>query len=198
MHTRSFFLYLLLTIALSLPGPVWSLAEERPPRLAIEIHEKGTALIQASIELQTPPDQAFMILTDYEQWPTLFPEGFHIHLTDCQEDCSVVADMIIPHVLVSWTTHLRVTSHESPPHMFELHLLDGDYLQYQLRWDFAPTQNSENTLATMSLTLQPKGSLTDWTPNFFYEWTLRNGLENHFKRIQQQVALRSGKSFSSK
>ncbi len=193
MHKRSLFLYLFLTIVFSLFRPVLSLAEEGSPILTIEIQEKGTALIHASIELPTAPDQAFMILTDYGQWSTLFPEGFHIHLTDCPEDCSVIADMIIPHVLVSWTTHLRVTSHESPPHMFELHLLDGDYLQYQLRWDFSPTQDSENTLATMSLTLQPKGSLTDWTPNFFYEWTLRNGLEDHFKRIQHQVRLRSSK-----
>jgi len=178
-------------MAFSLFRPEWGFAEEPPQILTIEIHEKGTALIHGSIELRATPDQAFMILTDYERWPTLFPEGFHIHLADCSEDCSVVADMVIPHALVSWTTHLRVTAHESPPHMFELHLLDGDYLQYRLRWEFSPIPDSEKTLAIMSLTLQPKGSLTDWTPNFFYEWTLRNGLEDHFERIQQQVTLRS-------
>ncbi|WP_447970454.1 SRPBCC family protein [Nitrospira sp. M1] len=188
MHQRRLLLFVLLHMVLSLFRPEWASAEDPSQLLAIEIQDHGTAVIHATMELLTAPDQAFAILTDYEQWAALFPEGFHIHLTDCAEACTVVADMIIPHALVPWTTRLRVQSQESPPHLFELHLLDGDYLQYHLRWEFAPALDTKKTRATMSLTLQPKGSLTNWTPNFLYEWTLRNGLEDHFEKIRQHIA----------
>ena len=199
MQNRLYILFLfVIQIALCLfySGGVY--AEDPSHTLNIEIQDKGTAVIHARIELQTAPDQAFKILTDYDQWPTLFPEGFHIHITDCSGNCSVIADMVIPHALVSWTTHLRARSQEYPPHTFELHLVDGDYLQYQLKWEFAPAQEAESTHATMNLVVQPKGWLAEWTPDFLYEWTIRKGLEDHFTRFQQQAILRSANSFPTK
>ena len=176
---------------LFLPLPS-AFADEKSSALDIDIQEQGTAKIHAYLELKTNPQHAFEILTDYEHWNKLFPQGFAITLAECPGVCSVIADMTIPHVLVPWSTRLRAKSIEHPPHTFELHLLDGDYEQYYLRWGLARSNTNNTTSATMTLILQPKGWLTTWTPDFLYEWTLRNGLEDHFERIQRQVGLQPG------
>ncbi|GJL56593.1 MAG: hypothetical protein NPIRA02_37250 [Nitrospirales bacterium] len=198
MHQRRLLLFLLVHVTLNLFRPEWTSAAPPSQLLTIEIQDRGTAIIHATMELPIPPEQAFTLLTDYEQWPTLFPEGFQIHLTDCAENCTVIADMVIPHALVPWTTRLRVQSHESPPHMFALHLLDGDYVQYHLRWEFAPALDVKKTRATMRLTFQPNGLLAEWTPDSLYAWTIRKGLEDHFAKIRQHIYLRSGDSSLTK
>ncbi len=189
-----FLLFILILLASNLLNSSWASAENTSPTLYIEIQDKGIAIVHGRVDLPTTPEEAFNILSDYEQWPALFPEGFHIEIADCFENCTVVADMIIPHAIVPWTTHLRAKSIEHPPNTFELHLIDGDYLQYQLKWEFEPGQEAEKTHATMDLLLQPKGWLAEWAPDFFYEWTIRKGLEDHFKRVEQQVTLKSENS----
>ena len=183
---------------LSLLNPDQAYTEESPYALDIEIQEHGIANIHAQLTIQAPPHLVYHVLTDYEHWPTLFPEGFQIHLSPCSHDCTIVADMLIPHTFVPWDTHLRVKSIESSLHSFELHLLEGDYVQYHLRWKLTSTEIPAQTQAVMDFILQPKTSIMKWTPDFLYEWALRKGLEDHFDKIQQQLAVRLRKSAPTK
>ncbi len=184
-----FFLFLLNPL-----NPMRGYTEEPSHILDIDLQESGVAKIHAELFIEAPPKQVFHILTDYEHWPTLFPEGFQIELFPCSEECSMIADMIIPNALIPWTTHLRAQSREYPPHTFELHLIEGDYLEYQLIWKFAPTDVPKQTHATMNFTLQPQKTITDMIPDFLYEWAIRKGLEDHFDKIRQQVKATSHQS----
>ncbi len=173
----------------SLLNPDRAYTEEYPYALDIKLQKHGVANIHAQLKIQAPPSLVYHVLTDYEHWSTLFPEGFQIHLSPCSKDCTIMADMLIPHTFIPWDTHLRVKSIESPPLSFELHLLEGDYVQYHLRWKLAPTEIPGQTQAVMDFLLQPKSSIMNLTPDFLYEWALRKGLEDHFNKIQEQVTV---------
>ncbi|MCA9471583.1 MAG: SRPBCC family protein [Nitrospirales bacterium] len=193
-HVRTTFACLcIIFLGLFLVSSAPAFAGEEPYTLQIEVLDHGAARIHGRLTLLTDPQHAFKILTDYEHWNALFPQGFQIQLFECLEDCTVIADMTIPHALVPWSTHLRVKAVEHPPQTFELQLLEGDYEQYHLRWEFTQGKGKNITLATMTLLLQPQGWLAAWTPNVLYEWTLRNGLEDHFERILTQVSVESAR-----
>jgi hypothetical protein len=40
-------------------------------------------MIQARVKLSAPPDVVFGVLTDYANWPTLFPPGVEVKVTKC-------------------------------------------------------------------------------------------------------------------
>lgn len=164
-------------------------AHQNTVTLNIQTQDNGVAVIEALVELPAPPKVAFHVLTDYQNWPALFPEGVQVTVTPCQGPC-VVTDLLIPHGFLPWETRLQATSHEQPPHTLETRLIEGDYLQYNQVWRLTPTSTGEHTYATLNLTLQPKGWIKQWTPDFLYRWMLRKEMEEHLNRLQRQVTLR--------
>ena len=71
------------------------------------------AVIQAQIKLPAPPDLAVAVLTDYTNWPLLFPNGIEIQV-ERHPDRVVVTEMTIPHKVLLSKTRLKAKSTETP------------------------------------------------------------------------------------
>ena len=170
-------------------------AADDPNTLEIRIEGDGVAMIEARIELPAPPDVAFTVLTDYPNWPALFPYDVVIQIEKFP-DGSVVTDMTIPHKVLSGTTHLKTKSTETPPHKLETTLIDGDFYQYEQVWRLTPKQDGQYTCAELNLKLQPKGWIMKLVPEFLYRWLLRGDLEEHFEKLRIQVRLKNETGFS--
>ncbi len=184
----SILLVLFLSLALIESRQIF--AADDAQTLEIQIKGDGIAIVEASLELPVPPDVVFAVFTDYPNWPILFPHGVEIRIEKFPDD-SVVTDMTIPHTILSWTTHLKAKSRETPPHKLETTLVDGDFHQYDQVWQLTPIQDGKYTRAELHLTFQPKGWMMKLVPEFLYKWLLRGDLEAHFEKLRQQVRLRN-------
>ena len=188
---RPFFLFLLLVGSLFLTSNLMQVfAEINRTTLDIKIQQKGLAIIHAFVDFPTSQTIVFDVLTDYSNWPILFPDGVQVSV-EKRPDQWVVIDLSIPHNLIPWTTRLKTKSKGTPPDKVETVLIDGDYLQYEQTWQLIPTQEGKGTLAELKLTLQPKGGLMNWVPDFLYQWTLKGELEDHFEKLLREVVTRS-------
>jgi len=181
---------LVLFLSLTLIESRHIFAADDSQTLDIQIEGDGIAIVEASLELPIPPDVVFTVLTDYPNWPALFPYGVEIQIEKILDDF-VVTDMTIPNKIFSWTTHLKAKSRETPPHKLETTLVDGDFHQYEQVWQLTPMQDGKYTRAELNLTLQPKGWIMKLVPEFLYRWLLRGDLEAHFEKLRQQVRLRN-------
>jgi len=185
----SLLLVLFLSLTLFESQPIF--AADDSQTLDIRIEGDAIAMVEARLELLVPPDVVFTVLTDYSNWPVLFPHGVEIRIEKLSDD-SVVTDMTIPNKIFSWSTHLKARSRETLPYKLETTLVDGDFHQYRQVWKLTPMLDGKYTRAELTLTLQPKGWIMRLVPEFLYRWLLRGDLEAHFEKLRKQVRLRHG------
>jgi len=167
------------------------LAADDSHTLDIQINDENVALVEARVKFQAPPEVVFSVLTDYLNWPVLFSYGVEIQVEKFPDD-TVVTDLTIPHKVLTWTTHLKVRSRETPPYKLETTLVDGDFLQYEQVWQLTPMQDGKYTRGELTLMLQPKGWMMRLVPEFLYKWLLRGDLEDHFEKFRKQVRIKYG------
>ena len=165
------------------------LAADDSHTLDIQIEGEGVAIVHALIHFPFQPDVVFAVLTDYPNWPVLFPYDVEMKIEKFPHD-TVVTDLTIPHKILSWTTRLKVKSRETPPHKLETTLVDGDFLQYEQVWQLTPMREGQNTRGELNLRLQPEGWIMKLVPDFLYKWLLRGDLEEHFEKLQRQLRLK--------
>lgn len=84
-----------------------------PHSLDIVFDQEGTAHVRGHLELAASPDKVLRVLTDYAQWPRLFPKGTRMVAIRHETD-GVITEMEIPRAVFPGKTHLitrtRVTS----------------------------------------------------------------------------------------
>lgn len=180
---------LLFGISLLLMGDRYILAADEPKSLHVRIEEDGVAVIQAQIKLPAPPDLVFTVLTDYTNWPLLFPDGVTTQV-ERLADHVVVTEMTIPHKIFFSKTRLKAESTETPPHKLETKLIEGDYLQYDQVWRLTPIQEGKYTRAELNLTVQPNGWIIKLVPALLYRWGLTVDLQEHFEKLRRQVLVK--------
>ena len=166
-------------------------AADESPNLDVHIEGEGVALIHAQVKLPAPPDLAFTVLTDYTNWPRLFPEGIEVQV-ERQSEHVVVTEMTIPHKVLPSTTRLKTESTETAPHKLVTKLIEGDYLQYDQVWQLTPIQEGAFTSATLNLKVQPAGWIVKLVPAFLYRWVIKVDLQEHFQKLQRLILLRNG------
>ena len=158
--------------------------------LDIQLQGEGIAIIHALVDLPRQPEIVFDVLTDYDRWPTLFSEGVQVKV-ERHSDQWVVTDLIIPHGIIPWETRLKAKSKATQPEKLETVLIDGDFLQYAQVWQLRSVQEGTRTHAELNLTLQPKGWIMKWIPDFLYRWIVKGELEDHFDKLFREVVRRS-------
>ena len=171
----------------------FAVAADSHASLDVQIEGEGVAIIHAHVKLPGPPDLIFTILTDYTNWPRLFPEGLEIQVERPSEHV-VITEMMIPHKVLPSTIRLKTKSIETPYHKLKTKLLDGDYLQYDQVWNLTPLEKENATHAALNLTVQPAGWIVKLVPAFLYRWLIKVDLEDHFEKLRRQVLLKNGKN----
>ena len=194
MSKLAAFLSVLVFLSLMLHEDRQAFAADEFHKLEVQIEGKGLAMIEAQVDFPAPPDVVFTVLTDYPNWPKLFPDGVEVEV-ERKSGRSVVMDMKIPQRVLSGKMRLKAKWRETPPHKLETTLIEGDFLRYEQVWQLTPMQDGKYTRAELNLTLQPKGWIMKVVPEFLYKWALREDLKEHFEKFRKQVWVKKGKGF---
>ena len=166
------------------PGVAWSL--EPPATLDIQALPDGGATARATLVLAGPPDTVHAILTDYANWPSLFPPGLRL-ASIRREPHRVVTELYVPRHVLTGELRLVTASHEPEPGRLEMTLIEGDFSRYRRTWRLIPADDGATTRATLELEFQPN----QWVPHWLLTIFLRKDLEEHFSRLQAAVTARA-------
>lgn len=179
---------LLLVSCLLIPGEQsWAEMPNAVTQLDIKV-DHGLATVKALVDLPGTPEVALAVLTDYANWPTLFPHQPRINAVRSEKGI-VVTDMSIPRCFSPGEYRLITETRQTQPGRLETTLLDGDFVRYVRIWEVTPTQEGAHTRARLMLEVQPKA----WTPDWLLSLALKWELEEHFEKLRDRVLLKSRK-----
>ena len=167
------------TSLVTLCSPVW--ANDEIENLQIKIDEGNLAHVEANIELRSSQEKIYNLLTNYQNWPQLFPN--HPRINDIQrEKGSVIVDMSLPVSFLPMDLQLITSTRETKPIKIHTHLLQGDFEEYNWVWNLTSLKEGTHTLATLTMTVQPN----IWIPEWVFRWFLQSNLEQHFEYLRAQ------------
>ena len=160
-------------------GPAW--ANDKIENLTIKIDEGNLAHIEANLEIPSSQETIYNLLTNYQNWPQLFPN--HPRINDIQrEKGSVIVDMSLPVSFLPMDLQLITSTRETKPLKIHTHLLQGDFEEYNWVWNLTSLKEGTHTLATLTMTVQPN----IWIPEWVFRWFLQSNLEQHFENLRSQ------------
>ena len=154
--------------------------------LDIQIDENGTATVKALLELPGTPSITHDVLTDYDQWPTLFPAGLRL-ATIRREPDRVVTDLYVQARVLPGELRLMIETREPRPGQLDAHFLAGDFQRYERTWRLSPAVNGTRTKAELDMLIQ----LKQWAPHWLVATLLRQDLEEHFRKLFAAVEWRT-------
>ena len=161
-------------------GPAWS--NDKTENLTIEIDEGNLAHVEANIEFGSSQETIYNLLTNYQNWPQLFPN--HPRINDIQrEKGRVIVDMSLPVSFLPMDLQLITSTQETKPIKIHTHLLQGDFEKYNWIWNLTSVKEGTHTLATLTMTVQPN----IWIPEWVFRWFLHSNLEQHFEKLRTQL-----------
>ena len=164
---------------MTLIGPAW--ANEKFENLTIKIDEGNLAHVEANLEIPSSQETIYNLLTNYPNWPQLFPNQPRIN--DIQrEKGNVIVDMSLPVSFLPMDLQLITSTRETKPIKIQTHLLQGDFEEYNWVWNLTSIKEGTHTLATLTMTVQPNV----WIPEWAFRWFLQSNLEQHFANLQAQ------------
>lgn len=168
------------------PAVAWGL--EPSATLDIQALPDGGAAARATLVLAGPLDTVHAILTDYANWPSLFPPGLRLASVR-REPHRVVTEIYVPRHVLAGELRLVTASHEPEPGKLEMTLIEGDFSRYHRTWLLIPAEDGATTRATLELEFQPN----QWVPHWLLAIFLRKDLEEHFARLHAAVTARATK-----
>lgn len=186
LMTRHVALGILFAVCGSAAGPAVAWGLESSATLDIQPLPDGGAAARATLILAGPLDTVHAILTDYENWPSLFPPGLRL-ASIRREPHRVVTEIYVPRHMLAGELRLVAASHEPEPGTLEMTLIEGDFSRYRRTWRLIPADDGATTRATLELEFQPN----QWVPHWLLAIFLRKDLEEHFSRLQTAVAARA-------
>ncbi len=183
-NTSRFFIAGILFIT-STTSLVLSYAEDEWYAYTVEFNQDGVATVTADLQLPTPLDTSFDVLSDYEHWSTLFARNPIINTVQ-RSDNLVTVDMTIPGLIFPLDLQLVTETQESPPLRLKTTFVRGDFDQYAWEWNLSASDNRLHTRATLELYMKP--SL--WMPQWLFRTMLEQELTEHFQKLRHQVLAR--------
>ena len=183
-NTSRFFLAGILLIT-GITSPVLSDADDEWYTYTLEMNQDGVATVTADLQLPTPLDTSYEVLSDYAHWPTLFASHSVINTVQ-RSDTLVTVDMTIPGLIFPLNLQLVTETQESPPLRLTTTLVKGDFDQYAWVWNLSSAGNKRHTRANLELSVKP--SL--WTPQWLFRIMLEQELTEHFQKLRHQVLAR--------
>ena len=156
-------------------------ANDTIEHLTIEIDEGNLAHVEAKIEIPSSRETLYNLLTNYQNWPQLFPN--HPRINDIQrEKGGVIVDMSLPVSFLPMDLQLITSTQETKPIKIHTYLVQGDFEQYNWVWNLSSLKEGTHTLASLTMTVQPN----IWIPEWIFRWFLQSNLEQHFENLRAQ------------
>lgn len=162
--------------------PHLTIAQDQSDTLDVKISPEGIGTVHATLTLPAARQQVRRVLTNYSNWPNLFPRHPTIH-NITRLAGRVRVDMSVPAFFVPVTLHLVTETYESQPFRIVTRIIDGDFDRYEWVWELLPTEGGAHTFATFTFHVKPQ----IWTPDWFLKWTLETELEEHFAILRAEV-----------
>lgn len=154
--------------------------------LNIAVDPAGVAHVRAVLDLPASPAVAHAVLTDYAQWPRLFPDGLRIVGIQQGRD-GVRTDLYLRRHFFPGEFHLVTLTREIAPGRLQTSLIEGDFLQYQRTWTLTVGPGTGETHAELAMDIQPKQGLPGW----LFTFLLRRELLAHFDKLRAEVQSRN-------
>ena len=179
---RTFWLGVLVIASGVLGFPYHLIAQDQSETFDVKISPEGVGTVRATLSLPTERQRVRSVLTDYPNWPKLFPRSPTIHNIQKLED-RVRVDMSMPAFFVPLTLQLVTETHEPQPFRIVTQMVEGDFDRYDWVWELSPTKGGTHTLATLTLNVKPDV----WAPDWAFRWILKSDLEEHFEILRAKV-----------
>ena len=156
-------------------------AQDPTQHITIEFDEGNLAHVEANLEIGSSQETIYNLLTNYQNWPKLFPN--HPRINDIQrKEGHVIVDMSLPVPFLPMDLQLTTATRETKPITIHTHILQGDFEEYNWIWNLTSVKEGTHTLATLTMTVQPN----IWIPEWVFRWYLRSNLEQHFDNLRNQ------------
>ncbi|MEK6525924.1 MAG: SRPBCC family protein [Nitrospirota bacterium] len=158
----------------------WSI-QDTPSVLEVRTEPSGGVYATATLHLPVSPSVVQQVLTDYENWPTLFGVTMRLaHLE--QQGERVVTDLYIKHTLLPGERRLLCENQELPGGGLATTLVAGDFKQYSRTWKVVPEGDGMRTRAELELRVD----VDTWAPDWLVAVELRRQLEKHFRILRER------------
>lgn len=146
----------------------------------VTIQTDGAAEVFAVIHFPVPREVIHDILTDYQNWPDLFPSRPRIKKIS-HEQKQVIVDMVVPALFFPMELDLTTSTTEPTPFFLQTQLVRGDFERYERLWTLNSTQNGTQTEATLVLRVLP----SIWTPQWLFREVMDSEIRGHLRKIQE-------------
>jgi len=169
-------------------GSAASASVEPLPTVDVRSEPSGGLRATATLRLPAPPLMVQQVLTDYEQWPSLFSVSMRVAHVERQAD-RVLVDLYITHPLLFFLENrLHSENRELPQGGLVTSLVAGDFKQYRRVWKLTPDGSPLATRAEFDLLIEAD----TWAPNSLVAYELRRQLKEHFSLLLRAVLARAG------